>query len=91
MWGDFLKALGILAIVWLSLCALVILVLHIKSHRFIKSIFLNAILGFVSMIVINLTQRFTGVFVPLNWWTVVGSGVLGAPCVCGIILAQIII
>ncbi len=86
-----MKALGILAIVWLSICALALLILHIKSHKFLKSIFINACLGFAAVAAINFTQKFTGVNVPLNWWTVGGSGVFGLPCVCGIILAQIII
>ena len=91
MWGVyFMRTLGIITIVWLSLCALVLLVLHIKSHKFIKSIFLNALLGFAAIVVINLTQKYTGVFVPLNWWTVGGSGVLGLPCVCGVILLQVL-
>ena len=79
MWGDFLKALGIIAIVWLSICALVLLILHIKSHKLLKSIFLNAVLGIAAIIVINLTQKFTGVFVPVNWWTVGGSCIFGTP------------
>lgn len=54
----------------------------------IKSIFLNALLGFAAITVINLTQKFTGVHIPLNWWTVGGSGVFGLPAVCGIILLQ---
>ena len=91
MWGDFLKTLGIVAIVWLSICAFVLLILHIKSHKFIKSVFANALLGFGAVVIINATQKYTGVFVPLNWWTVTSSGVLGIPGVCGIILAQIII
>ncbi len=90
MWGDTLKTLGIIAIIWLSLCAFILLILHIKSHKMIKSIFLNALLGFLAIIVINLTQKFTGVSVPVNWWTVGGGGIFGLPCICGIILAQII-
>jgi len=86
-----LKTIGILAIIWLSLCALVLLVLHIKSHKMIKSIFLNALLGFLAIILINITQKFTGVHIPVNWWTVGGSGVFGLPCVCGVILLQILI
>lgn len=86
-----MKTLGIIAIVWLSLCASFLLILHIKSHKMIKSIFLNAILGFAAIAVINLTQKFTGVHIPLNWYTVGGSGIFGLPCVCGIILAQIFI
>lgn len=86
-----MKVLGIIAIVWLSLCAFVLLVLHIKSHKMIKSIFLNALLGFAAIFAINLTQKFTGVFIPVNWWTVGGSGIFGLPCVCGIVLLQMLI
>lgn len=91
MRGVFMKALGIAAIIWLSVCAFVLLILHIKSHKMIKSIFLNAMLGFAAIAVINLTQKFTGVHIPLNWYTVGGSGVFGLPCVCGIILLQTLI
>ena len=86
-----MKIVGILAIIWLSVCGLALLVLHIKSHTFFKSVIINALLGFSAIAVINLTQKFTGVFVPINWYTIIGSGTLGLPCVCGIILAQIII
>ncbi len=86
-----MKTLGILAIIWLSLSALVLFILHIKSHKIIKSIFLNALLGFAAIAAINLTQKFTGVHIPLNWYTVGGSGIFGLPAVCGIILLQVII
>ena len=86
-----MKVLGTLAIIWLSLCAFILLVLHIKSRKFIRSIFLNAFLGFAAIVVINLTQKFTGVHIPINWWTVGGCGVLGLPCACAIILLQILV
>ncbi|MBR6503019.1 MAG: pro-sigmaK processing inhibitor BofA family protein [Clostridia bacterium] len=86
-----MKIIAVLTMIWLSLCSLVLLFLHIKSHAFFKSIIINALLGFFAVALINLTQKFTGVFVPINWYTVIGSGTLGLPCVCGLILAQIII
>ena len=86
-----MKALGILAIIWFSVFSLVLLVLHIKSHKMIRSIFLNAILSFLAIAIINLTHKFTGVFIPLNWYSVGGSGIFGLPCVCGIILLQTLI
>lgn len=86
-----MKALEITAIVWLSLCAFALLILHIKSHKLLKSIILNASLGLAAIAIINLTQKFTGVFVPINWWTIGGSGVFGLPCVCGIILLLVFV
>ena len=86
-----MKALGITAIVWLSVCAFILLIMHIKSHKIIKSILLSAVLAFSAIIIINITQQFTGVNIPINKWTVAGSTVFGLPCVCGIVLLKIII
>lgn len=85
-----MRVLGVVAIVWLCVCSFVLLVLHIKSHKMIRSIFLNALLGFAAIAVINLTQKFTGVHIPLNPYTVGGSGILGLPAVCGAIILQMI-
>lgn len=85
-----MKTLGIIAIVWLSVCSFVLLILHIKSHKMIRSIFLNALLGFAAIAMINLTQKFTGVHIPLNPYTVGGSGIFGLPAVCGAIILQVI-
>lgn len=91
MWGGFLKTLGTIAIIWISVCAFALLIFHIKSHKMIKSLFFNAFLVLSAVIIINFTQKFTGVHIPLNYWSVSGSGIFGLPCVCGIILAQIIL
>ena len=86
-----MKTLEITAIIWLCICGFILLVMHIKSHKMIKSIFLNAFSAIAAIAVINLTQKFTGVHIPLNLWTAAGSSVFGLPCVCGILLLQIII
>ena len=86
-----MKTLGTVAIIWLSLCAFALLILHIKSHRMIKSIFINAFLGIAAIALINVTQKLTGVHIPINWWTVGGCGIFGIPCSIGIVLLQILI
>ncbi len=91
MWGVFMKALGIAAIVWLCICGFVLLIFHIKSKRLFKSVVLNALLGFAAIAIINLTSKFTGVHIPLNWYTVCGGGIFGLPCVCTAVILQIII
>lgn len=91
MWGVFMKTLGIIAIIWICICGFALIIFHIKSKKMIKSIFLNALLGVTAIAVINLTQKFTGVHIPLNWYTVGGSGIFGLPCVCGIVLLNMII
>ncbi len=86
-----MKALGIAAIVFLSVCAFVLLIFHIKSHRPLRSMILNALLGIAAVIIVNATQKFTGVQIPVNWWTVGGSSIFGIPAVCGTIILQMII
>ncbi len=86
-----MKVLEILSIIWLSICTLCLFIIHIKSHKFLKSIALNSILSFAVVLIINLSKVLTGVSVPINWWTVTGSAAFGLPFVCGVILLQIII
>lgn len=86
-----MNALGIAATAWVSVCGFALLILHIKSHKITKSLFLNALLGISAVILINVTRRFTGVHIPINWWTLGGGGIFGIPCVCAVVLAQIII
>ena len=52
-----------------------------RSGRFFKSLIVNAVFGAGIMILINLTSRFTGVEIPLNTYTALGSCVLGLPAV----------
>lgn len=77
-----MKVLGISACVWLCICAFALLIMHIKSGKFIKSVFLNALLGIIALAAVNCTHKYTGVLLPINWYTVVGSGVFGIPAVC---------
>lgn len=85
-----MKALSIITIIWLCICGFILLIFHIKSKKPIRSILSNALLAFAAVALINLTEKFTGVHIPLNWYTVGGSGIFGLPCVCTAILLNII-
>lgn len=80
----------IAAIAVLSVFALVLLVFHIRSRRPLRSILLNAALGIGALAVINLTTRFTGVHIPINWFSVGGSGIFGLPAVFTLLILQMI-
>ena len=86
-----MSTLGILACVWLGVCGLVLLVMHIKSHRILCSVLLNALLGVLAMAVLGLTKKYTGVSVPFNWYTVLGSGTFGIPAVCGFLALNMLL
>ena len=81
----------IAAIAVLSVFTLSLLVFHIRSRRPLRSILLNAALGIAALIIINLTSRFTGVHIPINWFSVGGSGIFGLPAVFTLLILQMII
>ena len=86
-----MQLLKIVALSVLSLTALIILIFFIKSRKPVKALILNAFSGIITLILINLTTRFTGIHIPVNWWSVTTSAGLGLPGVIGLILLQIII
>lgn len=81
----------IAAVAVLSVFSLALLVFHIKSRRPIRSILLNAALGIAALAVINLTARFSGVHIPINWFSVGGSSIFGLPAVLSLLILQMII
>lgn len=74
----------------LAITALIILFFAIKSRKFIRTLLLNAFLGIIAIIVINLTKKFSGVYIPVNYWTLGIGGALGLPGVVGILLSNFI-
>lgn len=75
----------------LACAALVILFLHIKSRRPLKSAAVNALLGVLAIVIINLTAKYTGVHIPINVYTVPSAAVFGIPAVCAFIVFGTII
>ena len=85
-----MKILCCAAIAVLSVFAHALLVFHIRSRRPLRSILLNAALGIGALIAINVTSRFTGVHIPINWYSVGGSGIFGLPAVLTLLILQLI-
>lgn len=77
----------IFSICVLSITLIAILIVCLKSGRFLKSFFLNAIIGIAVLIIINLLSRFTGVKIPVNEYTVPFCALCGIP---GIILLTLL-
>lgn len=70
--------------------ALAVFICAVKGGKPLKSLLLNAFLGIAVMAVIDLTSKFTGVHIPVNQWTVLGSVGFGVPAVCGFLVLPII-
>lgn len=67
------------AIVLLSVSGLIMFVFAVKSKKFFKTVFFNAFMGLILLSIIDLTAKFTGVYIPVNEYTVTGSAVYGIP------------
>lgn len=86
-----MKAFFIILIILLSIFFLTILLFAIKSRNFFKTLLFNAFLGMCVLAIIDLTGKFTGIFIPINEYSVAGSGTFGIPAVCGFLILQIIL
>lgn len=84
---DFLKY-G--AIIVLAVTELIILILAIKTRKPFKCLFLNALCGILVIVLLNLTKKYTGVLIPVNEYTVIGSATLGIPAVIGFLVLNLI-
>ena len=69
---------------------LIILFFAGKSGRFIKVLFLNAIIGIIAVVVVNVTSKYTNCYIPINLFTVVFPSTFGIPAVIGIVLLKFI-
>ena len=78
-------------IVIFSFFAAVVLFFGIKGHKFLKTLLFNAFLGLCTLAIIDLTAKFTGMFIPINPYTVTGSAVFGLPAVAFFLVLQVII
>ncbi len=86
-----MKTFYIFSISVLVIFALVILFFAIKSHKFFKTLLFNSFLGLVALAIIDLTTKFTGVYIPINPYSVIGVSIFGVPAICLILVLQILI
>ena len=79
-----------LKILFICLCILYLLFYTyaaIKTKKPLKTIFLQAKIGLLFLLIINLTTRFTNVFININLYTVVGICATSLP---GVIMLLIL-
>lgn len=85
-----MKIFGIIVVIFLILIELFLLFLAARSGKFFKSLILNALLGLLTLTVINLLSRFTGFSIALNYYTVLGSALFSLPAVIFFLLLPFI-
>lgn len=55
-----------------------------------KTIFLYAFLGIAGLAVVNLTAKYSGVYIPVNAYTLGSSAALGLPGTIGLLILRMI-
>ncbi|MBE6749753.1 MAG: hypothetical protein E7560_01140 [Ruminococcaceae bacterium] len=78
------------AIVLLALSSFIIVIFSILSGKPIKTLFFNSFLGVFVLLMINLTSKFSGIYIPYNYFSVIGASVFGIPGVCLLLIFQIL-
>ena len=85
-----MEILKYVAISFLSLSVFIIFCFAVKSRKTLKILLLNGFIGISLLAIINLTSRFSGVYIPINIYTVSGSGVFGIPALIGFLILSFI-
>lgn len=85
-----MKAFFIIISILLSVFFLGMLFFAIKTHKFTKTILFNSFMGLIVLTIIDITRSFTGIYIPINLYTVSASGLFGVPGLCGLLILQII-
>lgn len=68
----------------------VILAFAFLSGKFTKMILFNAFLGIAVLAVFKALETVSGIFIPINQYTVTACGTMGVPAVVGILILRFI-
>ena len=60
------------------------------TNKPFKTIFFYAFLGLVGLTAVNLTSKFSGVYIPINAYTLGSSAILGLPGTVSLLLLRMI-
>lgn len=63
----------------ISIVAIIIFVSMVKSGHWFKAMITTSLSGVAALFAVNLIGLASNVVIPLNWYTIAVSGVLGAP------------
>ncbi len=74
----------------LIIAFLIILGFSIYSKKPFSLLLINLLSGVVCLTVINLTNKYTGCYIPINQYSLISVSTLGLPAVAGLLILQII-
>lgn len=62
-----------------SIVTIIMLVAMIKSGHWFKALITTSLSGFAALLAVNLLSATIQIIIPINWYTIAVSGILGAP------------
>lgn len=68
--------------------AFALFIIAAKTKKPFSTVFSGAVSGLGALAVVDILSKFTGVFIPLNVWTVSSSAALGIPGVISLLLVD---
>ena len=88
--GDIMEILKYLIFAIFLITLISILVIAFKSKKPFKLLFLNLFFGISVLFLLYFTKRYTGIFIPINEYTVCLTGFLGIPAIIAFLIFNII-
>lgn len=67
-----------------------IAILFVLTKKPLKILFLNGFIGICSLAILDLISKLTGVYLPINYYTVFGTGIFGIPAICGFLILKLV-
>ncbi len=80
----------IVFIVAVTLYCFIYLIISAKTNKPFKTIIFFAFMGLLGMVIVNLTSAFSGIYIPVNGYTVGVSSALGLPGTVGLLLIRLV-
>jgi len=84
-----MQAIKIVAICALVIYAIIMLAFAYKTKKTMKTLFISALVGIVTLTLLNTVSSYTGVYIAVNPWTVGGAATFGIPGVVALITVRL--
>ena len=91
LWGVFLNIIKIVFIVTSVIYLVLFVAFCILTKKPFKTILFNAVVGLFAFVIIDLTSIFTGVWIPINDYTVAVSILGGFPGTLLLVIARFLL
>ncbi|MBQ0084345.1 MAG: hypothetical protein KBS52_06240, partial [Clostridiales bacterium] len=86
VWSIYMKIFEIILLIFIIIYGMIYLFLLSKTEKPLKFFGLKAVVMFILIAVINLTTFASGLHIPVNYCTIIGTSVGGVPFLGGVLM-----